>query len=294
MAIHLILAAEIFALLILAEPSRSAPVHSYYSADLHYPLVVAHQGGDGLWPGNTMYAFRQAVNLGVDAIETDVRISDDGALVLMHDGRLEHTTNGSGRIEAMSLAEIQKLDAGYRWSLDDGVTFPFRGQNLAIPTLEQVFQSFSDVRFVLDVKETGNQIEERLCALIWAYQMEHRVVVAAVSDGVVDKFRKVCPEVATAAAFGDVAAFVFPQRVNLEGWFPPHYESLQGPYDPFGLYRKLVITAGYIQDAHARNVKVEPWADDAETMQHYIDIGVDGIITDHPDVLLELLGRGER
>jgi glycerophosphoryl diester phosphodiesterase len=291
LTIILILGIEIVTMLIRAEPSRSAPAHSYYSGNLHYPLVIAHQGGDGLWPGNTMYAFQQAVDLGVDAIEVDVRVSEDGVLVLMHDERVNHTTDGSGLIEDLSLDELKELDAGYLWPKESGKSFPFRGQKITVPTLEEAFQAFPHTRFVLDIKWTETPIERPICDLIRAYKMENKVVVASVHDGVIHRLREICPELASAAAFGEVAAFVFPQKAHLEGWFSSAYESLQGPYDPLGLYDNFVITAAYVRDAHARNVKVEPWTDDPKVMKYYIDLDVDGIITGYPDVLLGLLGR---
>jgi glycerophosphoryl diester phosphodiesterase len=91
----------------LAFVSKPAQAHPYYSPDLPYPLVIAHQGGDGLWPGNTLYAYRQAAALGVDVLEMDLHITQDGVLVLNHDETVDRTTNGTGNIEAMMLAEIK-------------------------------------------------------------------------------------------------------------------------------------------------------------------------------------------
>ena len=92
--------------------SKTAMDHPYYAADLNYPLVIAHQGGDGLWPGDTMFAFQNAADLGVDVLEMDVPITKDGILVLMHDETVDRTTNGTGEIESMTLDELKQLDAG--------------------------------------------------------------------------------------------------------------------------------------------------------------------------------------
>jgi len=238
-----------------------------------------------------MVAFQQAVDLGVDAVEVDVRLSKDGVLVLMHSERVDYTTDGSGLIEDMSLSEIKKLDAGYQWSADEGKTFPFRGQNISVPTLEEAFQAFPGTRFVLDVKWTETRQEGPLCDLIREYSMTDKVVLATVYGDVMRRFREVCPEIASSAAFGEVAAFVFARNTPIDAWVASRYESLQGPYDPFGHYDALFLTADYVEDAHSRNVRVEPWVNDAEQMQRYIDLGVDGLITDYPDILLELLGR---
>src|SRR5690606_41056275 len=108
--------------------TRPAPHHPYFAADLNYPLVIAHQGGDHLWPGNTMLAFQNAVDLGADVLEMDLHITSDGALILMHDDTVDRTTDGTGEIEAMTLDELKELDAGYDWTRDDGATHPSRGQ----------------------------------------------------------------------------------------------------------------------------------------------------------------------
>jgi glycerophosphoryl diester phosphodiesterase len=289
--ILLILALEIFSMLVIPEQSSSAPAYSYYAGDLQFPLVIAHQGGNGLWPGNTLYAFKEAVKLGADAIETDIQLSKDGVLVLMHDHHLNYTTDGSGLLENRTVAELKKLDAGYKWSSDGGKSYPFRGKDISVPTLEEAFQALPQTRFVLDVKRTRTHIEKQLCELIRQYNRTAQVVVASVDDDIVKQFRETCPEVATSAAFGEVTAFVFAEKGHLSGWVYPAYESLQGPFDPSGLYDDLVITANYVRDAHVRTVRIEPWANDRQVMKYYIDLGVDGVITDYPDILLELICR---
>ena len=284
-------AAVIFITLMITEPTKSAPAHPYYAADASYPFVIAHKGGNGLWPGNTMYAFQHAVVLGVDVIETDVHVSKDGVLVLMHDDRVDYNTNGSGLIEDLTLSDLKKLDDAYKWSPDNGKSFPYRGMGITIPTLEEAFQAFPNQRFVLDVKRTSTPIESQICELIRKYNKKDQVVVASLYDDIQIRFRQVCPEVASSAAFGEVAMYVLTEKSHLDGWIPSEYESLQGPIDPFGIYDALIVTKGYIQNAHARNLRVEPWVNDADSMKLYIDYGVDGIITDRPDIALQILNR---
>ena len=84
----------LFAIIVfLRLTSRPATEQPYYSDNLNYPLVIAHQGGDGLWPGDTMFAFQNAADLGVDVLEMDVHITKDNVLVLMHDETVHRTTN---------------------------------------------------------------------------------------------------------------------------------------------------------------------------------------------------------
>jgi glycerophosphoryl diester phosphodiesterase len=269
--------------------TRPAPNHPYYAADLNYPLVIAHQGGDEIWPGNTMFAFQNAVDLGVDVLEMDLHITKDGVLVLMHDETVDRTTNGTGEIEAMTLAELEELDAGYDWSMDDGATFPFRGQGITVPILEDVFAEFPHMRMTIELKKTNASMAQPFCHLIRTYGMEDKVLVASFHDERIQEFRRECPEVATSSARQETTVFVLMTKAFLGGFFTPHFYALQVPQESGGI---TVLTPSFVKAAHARNLAVEPWTiNDEETMRKLIEWGVDGIITDRPDLMLEVLGR---
>jgi len=274
---------------LFAQPALSRP---YYSGDLPQPMVIAHQGGDGLWPGDTMYAFEHAVALGVDVLEMDAHITKDGEIVLMHDERVDRTTDGSGLIEDMTLDDLQKLDAAFGWSPDGGQTFPFRGQGIKVPTLEELFKAFPDMRYVIEIKLTKTPIAQPFCDLIHQDDMQDKVIVASFHDGAMQMFRDACPDVATSASRGEVTKFVLLEKVFLSGLVSPGYEALQVPYDPSESLGINVLTNRFVRDAHAKNLKVEPWTvNDQALMQKYVEMGVDGLMTDRPDLLLELLGR---
>ncbi len=269
--------------------SHPAPPHAYYK-NIKRPLVIAHQGGDGLWPGDTMYAFEHAVDLGADVLEMDAHITKDGQIVLMHDEKVDRTTDGTGLIEDQTLAQLKELDAAYQWSLDGGQTFPYRGQGIQVPTLEELFQKFPQMRYVIEIKLTTNPIGKPLCDLIRKYNMQDRVMVASFHDGAMSAFRETCPEVATSAAKMEVASFVLIGKAYLSGLLSPKFESLQVPYETSESYGIPVMTERFIREAHARNVKVEPWTvNDPVLMKQYIDWGVDGLITDRPDLMLKVL-----
>ena len=274
---------------VLRITSTPAVDHPYYSADLNYPLVIAHQGGDGLWPGDTMFAFQNAVDLGVDVLEMDVHITKDGVLVLMHDESVDRTTNGTGEIESMTLAKLKKLDAGYDWSEDDGKTFPFRGQGVTIPTMEEVFTAFPQMRMTIEIKKTNASMAIPFCELIRKYNMQDKVLIASFHDERLAEFREECPEVATSSAKNETTVFVLLTKPFLGGFYSPKFFSLQVPEESSGI---TVMTSIFVKAAHERNLAVEPWTiNDAETMQKFIEWGVDGIITDRPDIMIEVLGR---
>lgn len=275
--------------IVVAMFAKRVPDHPYYLPDMPHPLVIAHQGGDGLWPGDTMYAFEHAADLSVDVLEMDLHITKDGVLVISHDETVDRTTNGSGEIESMTLDEIKLLDAGYNWSEDGSRTYPYRGQGITIPTLKEVFQEFPDYHMTIEIKKTEPSMAESFCALIREYGMQNQVLVASFHDDRMQEFRQACPEVATSSARRETTTFVLLSKVFLGKLYSPGFYALQVPEESSGI---TVMTAQFVRAAHERNLKVEPWTiDDPDQMRLYIDWGVDGIITDRPDILLEILGR---
>jgi glycerophosphoryl diester phosphodiesterase len=268
-----------------------APASAYYQS-ARRPLVIAHQGGDGVWPGDTMVAFENAVKFGADVLEMDAHITRDGKIVLMHDESVDRTTDGKGLIEDLTLEELKQLDAAYQWSNDGGRTFPYRGQGIQVPTLEELFQKFPAMRYVIEIKLTQNPIDKPLCDLIRQYDMQDKVVIASFHDEAMQRFRETCPKVATSASRGEVTKFVLLGKVFLSGLVSPQYESIQPPYDPGESMNIPIMTPRFIREAHAKNIAVEPWTvDDPQLMKQYIQWGVDGIMTDRPDLMVKLLGK---
>jgi len=241
-----------------------------------------------------MYAFENAVEIGADILEMDAHITKEGQIVLMHDETVDGTTDGTGLIEDLTLSELKQLDAAYQWSNDAGKTYPYRGQGIQVPSLEEVFQKFLQMRYVIEIKLTENPIDEPLCDLIRQYQMQDQVMIASFHDEAMQNFRETCPEVATSASRTEVRNFVLLGKIFLSGFVAPRYQSIQPPYDPAESMNIPIMTERFIREAHAKNMKVEPWTvDDPELMRRYIEWGVDGIITDRPDLMIELLKEME-
>lgn len=266
-----------------------SPPTRYYN-DAPVPLVIAHQGGDGVWPGDTMFAFENAVEIGSDVLEMDAHITKDGQIILMHDEEVDRTTNGTGLIEDLTLDEIITLDAAYDWSTDDGVTFPHRGQGIQVPTLDEVFERFPDMRYVIEIKLTRNPIDKPLCDLIRSHGMQDRVLIGSFHDEAMKNFRAICPEVATSAARNEVRNYVLLGKAFLWGFIAPDYQTVQPPWDPEESLGITIVTERFIRESHQKHLRVEPWTvNDPELMRKYIEWGVDGIITDRPDLMIELL-----
>ncbi len=124
--LYVLVALILLSLMLLLLFTPDAPSKNYY-VNIKPPLVIAHQGGDGIWPGDTIYAFDKAVKIGADVLEMDAHITKDGQIVLMHDEKVDRTTDGTGLIEDLTLVELKQLDVAYKWSNDNSKTFPYRG-----------------------------------------------------------------------------------------------------------------------------------------------------------------------
>jgi glycerophosphoryl diester phosphodiesterase len=266
--------------------------HVYFKGDAGRPLVIAHRGGAGLWPENTLYAFEHAAALGADVIETDVHATADGEIVVMHDERVERTTDGRGAVSSLTLAELKRLDAGYRWTPDGGRSFPLRGQGVTVPALREVFEALPTMRFNIEPKQSDPPILAPLCRLIREYRMTDRVMVAAFNGSTLERFRRECPEVATSASTSEVGLFLAMQRSGLARAYSPPMQALQVPVWAGGV---RVLTADFVAAAHGRNLRVHAWTiNDEEEMRRLLDMGVDGLMTDYPDRLLKVLGRARQ
>lgn len=239
-----------------------------------------------------MYAFDKAVEIGADVLEMDAHITKDSEIVFMHDESVDRTTDGTGLIEDLTLAEIKQLDAAYKWTSDEGQTFPFRGQGIQVPTLNELFEKYPEMRYVIEIKLTKNPLDKPFCNLIRIYNMQDKVIVASFHDEAMRMFRETCPEVATSASRTEVRNFVLLGKVFLSGFVVPRYQSIQPPYDPSESLGIPIMTERFLREAHAKNIRVEPWTvNDPELMRQYIEWGVDGIITDRPDLMVAILGR---
>lgn len=254
-----------------------------------YPLNMAHRGGAALAPENTMLAFQNALAVGADVLELDVRASRDGELVVIHDETVDRTTDGSGKVAEMTLAQLQALDAGYRYSPDNGHSFPYRGRGIKIPTLREVLAAFPEARINIEIKQTAPPIEEAVARLIEEMGAQDRVLVASFDDGVIQRFRRLMPEVATGASTGEVQSFYLLQRFGLSAFYRPVANALQVP-DRSGEIQ--LVTPRFVAAAHAQGMKVHVWTiNTPDRMRQLLQIGVDGIITDRPDLLRQVLAE---
>jgi glycerophosphoryl diester phosphodiesterase len=271
-------------------PAEKRPKHPFFKADR--PLVIAHQGGELLAPSNTMIAFNQAVELGVDVLEFDIHITKDGQLVTIHDPSVDRTTNGKGQIKDLSLQEIQQLDAGYHFKNLNG-EYSYRGEGAYIPTLDEVFKAFPDMRMVIEIKDDNpadriQEISTKLWSLIQKYKKEDQVVVASFDQNIINQFKEISNDkVALSAGRDEIKKFIVFKKLFLANLYEPNADVFQIPTEEsiFNLASPSIM-----KEAKRRNVNVQYWTiDDKETMRSLIEDGADGIITNRPDLMLEVL-----
>ena len=251
------------------------------------PLVMAHRGGAALWPENTMYAFERAVAMGVDVLEMDMRATADNHLVIIHDATVDRTTDGRGAVNTLTLEELKRLDAGSNWTADGGESFPWRGRGLTVPTLAEVFAAFPDERLNIDIKQEHPSIVQPFCSMIRSHRMEGKVMVASFNQSSLDEFRAACPEVATSGSVLDIRAFLMLKTDEAQAEVSRAARALQVPEYTGG---RQLLTQAFIAEAHRRGLEVHAWTINEEAAMHrLITLKVDGIITDYPDRLLNLL-----
>lgn len=259
------------------------------------PLLIAHGGGQGLHPPNTLAAFHHSVTSRCDVLEMDLRLTKDGLLVTHHDATIDRTSDGKGRVIDFTLAELKARNFGARFS-DPAGGHPYQETPARLATLEELFARYPSMPMVVELKDReadGARAATALGALIEKYQMTPRVVVASFDDATLNEFRRVTGgRVATGTAMGETKAFVILTRLGL-GWFAPSgIHALQIPVQKYG-YR--LDFPGLLREAHRRNMAVHYWTiNDPLEMRRLTALGADGLMTDRPDILSEVLSGPPR
>jgi glycerophosphoryl diester phosphodiesterase len=280
---------------ILAWRVEPVPPHPYFDGPAR-PWVIAHQGGERLFPSNTLLAMQGAANLGVDVLEMDVRATRDGALVVIHDETVDRFTNGTGVVSEMSFADLRQLDAGYYWTNDDGATYPYRGQGVVVPTLDEILAAFPDTRCNIEIKQVEPPIATAVCAALRQRGRAAQALVGSFHETVVLDFRAACPEVATAMVEAEIRPLWILNALFLGRLYQPPAgaNAIQVPERgnlPL-LGEVQVVTPRLVRAAHRHNIEIHVWTvNETADMERLLATGIDGIITDRPDRALRLLGR---
>lgn len=247
--------------------------HRWAFLDHPGPIPFAHRGGAGDLPENTMAAFERAVSLGYRYLETDVHVTADGVLVAFHDDRLDRVTDRTGAIALLQWAEVNKARVG--------------GTDERVPLLEDVLGAWPSVRVNIDPKHDASVVP--LVDALRRAQAFDRVCVAAFSDRRLARFRRLTGgQVCTALGPGEITG------LRLSSWAggPPVPFSAGCAQVPVRFGPVPVVDTRLVAAAHRQGLPVHVWTvDDPAVMDRLLDLGVDGLMSDRPLVLKEVLGR---
>ncbi len=272
---------------------------NFFLRDENRLLNIAHRGGAAVRPENTLAAFRHALAVGAVALEGDLHATRDGVVVVSHDATVDRTTNGRGRIKEMSLEELRDLDAGHRFTRDGGVTHPYRGEGLRIPTLEEVLSDpvLKRTPMVLEIKQEEPDIADAVLDLILAHEMADRLVMGSFSRAALEGLRRRAAargmNLVTSLAEEEVFTFFLtPLEEMTRGDYVAPGSLLQVPVDyEVGDKKVEVVGPELMAKARALGLKVQVWTvNDPDRMRRLAcEIGVDGIITDDPGLLAQVI-----
>ena len=248
--------------------------------DIDSPIrVIAHRGFSGHAPENTLVAIRQAIEVGADMVEIDVTVTSDGHVILLHDETLDRTTDGQGLPTEKTLDELRRLDAGSWFGPD------YAGEK--IPTLSEALETVKD-RILINVEIKSEAVEHgvvpKVATLIVEHGMLDQVVVSSFSPEALRLMKITDPAVITATLFNkelhtDVDPLEIIQEVGSRG---------------FNISGKRV-TPAMIKRCHRHGIPVAVYTvNEPDDMHRLMDIGVDAVFTDHPDLMLEVRAEAEK
>jgi glycerophosphoryl diester phosphodiesterase len=306
--------AGVMLLLLAASPSVSAQSLSEENPWLERRVLnMAHQGGEIEAPSNTLFAFKTAREKGADVLELDVHATADRELVVIHDATVDRTTNGTGRIDSMTLEQVKALDAAYWFVPDCGTchgrpddVYAYRGyatgarpiphelrdfepNDFKVPTLREVLKAFPRKFINIEIKATAPETrpyEAELAALLKEFGRTTDTIVVSFHDHAVEALKLYAPEVSTAPGTAETGLFWASAQGPAPGT-PTRHHALQVPIEFNGLE---VVNPDFVDRAHANGLAVHVWTiNDRPTMESLIETGVDGIMTDRPTLLEEVL-----
>jgi glycerophosphoryl diester phosphodiesterase len=254
---------------------------------LDTPSVIAHRGGSKLRPENTIPAFEHAVSLGVDAIECDVHLSKDGEVVVIHDDRLDRTTDHTGPVSRLTAAELAQVDAGAKFQAADGQA-SYRGSNIGVPLLSDVLSRCPHIPVIVEIKGDQPEIVDTVLRVIRDAGAESRVIVGGFSRRVLAAVRATSPGTLTSASLPEVQSAIRRSWC----WLPPRRTGFQLFQIPLRFRGRQVLRRHIVRAARRGGFPVQAWiVDDPADMRMILDWGVTGIITDRPDVAIEEVTR---
>lgn len=240
-------------------------------------LTFGHRGASHAAPENTLSAFQLARDMGADGIELDVQLSRDGTAIVMHDSTVNRTTDGVGEVADLTLEQLRELDAGSWFSSS------FAGE--PIPTLTEVFSAVGDCLLMnLELKAISSEstgLEETVVALIARHGMGERVLISCFNPLILERVRRLDPHLSLAFLYG--ARLSEAERAR----------RIQDLHPLAALHPEYhLVDADHLAWAHAQGCSVNTWTvDNPAEMDRLLNLGIEGVITDRPDLLRAIMER---
>lgn len=246
------------------------------------PLVFAHRGGARLAPENTLAAIDNGMALGSDGLEIDVHLSADGTPVVIHDPTLDRTTDRTGPLSALTAAELARVDAGYRFEVDG--RFPFRGQGIGVPRLDDVLARHPNTRVIIEMKGGDPHLARAVAACVKKADAVDRVCVSSFQQISVDTIRAEHPELVTSASVREARWTLHRSWVRWPWVSKQPYVAFQVP-EFTGRLR--VVSPAFVRQVHKQGQVLQVWVvNERHDILRLLDWGVDGIISDRPDIAI--------
>jgi glycerophosphoryl diester phosphodiesterase len=284
--------------LLAAHPEQQEKALSLHSSMLQFlsmapsffdkrTIVLAHRGDSVRFPENTMPAFKSAAEMGVDVIETDVHLSKDGKVVIWHDEDLSRTAGHMALIREMTWPELQKIDAGYNFSADNGKTFPFRGKGVKIALFQELLHQLPEMRFNVDLKADDPALVEGFAFIIEQENALDRVIGASFHHRILKRLRRRLPGLVTSFSPAEMKGILVRKMLGILRFCRKMPGAVMQIPEYFGKLR--VVSPGLIRQAHQAGLKIQVWTvNERPEMIRLLSMGVDGIFTDNPEVLLSV------
>ena len=275
-------------------PAKITALAEFSQVGPDRPLAFAHRGGAALRPENTIEAFDHGLSFGADGLELDVHLSRDGVVVVHHDATLDRTTNARGPIAAMTAADLARVDAGYRFTTTPGAPeadYPYRGRGLGIPTFGAVLDRYPSARLIVELKTADAELARRTVDAVRAADAVERVALGSFHWTGLNAARRYEPRIATGAAREETRWALYRSRVR----WPLGRTKYREFQVPIRAGSTVIVTPQFIAHAHRAGLPVRVWTiDDPAEMAQLLSWGADGIISDRPDLAVEVVTRWGR
>ena len=235
-------------------------------------LIFAHRGASAYEPDNTIEAFELAAKMGADGIELDVRLTKDGEVVIFHDNTLDRMTNMRGTIPEYTLAELKAMDFGYGF-------FKNKRTDYKIATLDEVYELVAPLDMIVNVeiKEKTPEIIAVCDAIAKRNKMEDKLIYSCFNHYQIRRVKEQIPNafIAPLHAFNLIDPWDYCLKLGAGATHPDKEVIRQIP--------------DFVKDCHSRGIRVHAWTvDTPEDIQLMLENGVDVIMTNYPDVAIEL------